>query len=233
MHNTKNIIVGFAMVAAAVLAVVLRPASDNTVGQSVAQASKAVDLEQVFPAKFGEWQIDQSLSVIEPPPDVKSSLSKIYSQTLSRTYVNANRQRIMLSVAYGNGFDKQLDVHRPEYCYRAQGFEVGPYEDQVFRSQLGNIPVRRLIATQGARVEPITYWITISGKTVSSTLMRKIHKIRRLLTGQVDSGMLIRVSSIDNDTKLAYATQQAFINAMVSSLTAKNRNYVISLDEVQ
>ena len=185
------------------------------------------DLEQIFPTQFGEWKVDTSVIPIEPSPDVKASLEKIYSQTLSRTYINGEGHRVMLSVAYGDGLDRQLDVHRPEYCYPAQGFTVSAYIDNVIQVMTENLPLRRLVATQGRRIEPISYWITIGDSAVSSTIERKLLKIRHGLTGQIGSGMLVRVSSIDNDDKRAYVKHDEFIRTMIAAMPAQHRAVIV------
>ena len=59
------------------------------------------NLETMFPKAFGDWRVDTSMPVILPSPDVQALLDKIYNQVLSRSYVNAKGERIMLSVAYG------------------------------------------------------------------------------------------------------------------------------------
>ena len=227
MTKPHYIVISLAMFVAVILAIVLKPQDKVQV-----QAQK-IDLETIIPKQLGDWSIDQSLHMIEPPPDVQASLKVIYSQTLSRTYINPNGYRVMLSIAYGNGIDKQLDVHRPEYCYRAQGFEVGSSNDLVFESKFGHIPLRRLVARQGERIEPISYWVTIGGETVSGTFDRKMKKIKRMLTGQVDSGMLVRVSSIDQNSSIAYQSHEEFINALVNSLDTKNRKVVISIGDAR
>lgn len=222
--HPRFLAIGVAMLAAAGLAVALTPDVQNL------DRGPKIDLETMIPNKLGEWEVDQSIAQILPPPDVQESLKKIYSQTLSRTYINAKGQRVMLSIAYGDGFDKQLDVHRPEFCYPAQGFEVGAFEDRGIESKFGKIPLRRLVARQGSRIEPISYWVTIGGKSVSSTLDRKIEKFKRGLTGQVDSGMLIRVSSIGPDAKAGYAVQDEFIRALVMGIPVERRKLVINTD---
>jgi EpsI family protein len=220
-----NLLIGIVLLAAASLALALTPQAKQHVEQG-----PVLNLEEVFPEQIGEWKIDTSLPIVLPPQDVQESLQKIYSQTLSRTYINSSGERVMLSIAYGNGLDKQLDVHRPEYCYRAQGFDVEGYRDQVIKSAYGDIPVRRLVATQGSRIEPISYWITIGGKSVSSTFERKLLKLRRVLTDQVDSGLLIRVSTIEPDLNAAYATQEGFINALVGSIQPQYKQFILNYE---
>ena len=87
-----------------------------------------------------------------------------------------------------------------------------------------------MVATQGRRIEPVSYWITIGNSTVSSTIQRKLLKIKRMLSGQQDSGMLVRISSIDSDKVSAYDKQAIFINELVKNIEISNRKLLINFD---
>lgn len=217
----KNLLVGLALLVAAIAAVMLKPAP------LVAAQGPKIDLETLIPKQFEGWRLDESVVPLQASPDQEAALKEIYSQILTRTYLGSRGQRIMLSVVYGDGIDRQLDVHRPEYCYAAQGFQVSQYMDQVIQTLYGSLSVRRLVATNGARIEPISYWIRIGDKALSSTFERKLEKIKRGLTGRADSGMLVRVSSIDNDNVLAYKEQETFINALLQAVPDAQRKQLI------
>jgi EpsI family protein len=217
----KNWLIGLALLAAAIAAFLLKPA------QLVANQGPKIDLESLIPKQFADWRIDESIVPLQASPDQEASLKKIYSQILTRTYVSSHGQRIMLSIVYGDGIDRQLDVHRPEYCYAAQGFQVSQYTDQLVQTLFGSISLRRLVATQGQRIEPISYWIKIGDKRLSSTFERKLLKLKQGLTGRVDSGILVRVSSIDNDESLAYEQQEVFINALLQAMPEPQRKQLI------
>jgi EpsI family protein len=217
----KNLLIGLALLVAAVTAVMIKPA------QLIAEQGPKVDLETLIPKQFEGWHIDESIFPLQASPEQEAALKKIYSQILTRTYISSRGQSIMLSVVYGDGIDRQLDVHRPEYCYAAQGFQVSQYTDQVIQTLFGSLSVRRLVASQSQRVEPISYWIKIGDKALSSTFDRKLQKIKQGFTGQVDSGMLVRVSSIDNDKDLAYKEQESFINALLKAVPDAQRKQLI------
>jgi EpsI family protein len=217
----KNMLIGLALLVAAITAVMLKPA------QLVAEQGPKVDLETLIPKQLEGWQLDSSIMPLQASPDQEEALKKIYSQILTRTYINSLSQRIMLSVVYGDGIDRQLDVHRPEYCYAAQGFQVSQYTDQIIQTLFGDLSVRRMVATKGTRIEPISYWVKIGDKALSSTFERKLQKIKQGLTGRVGSGMLIRVSSIDNNKDLAYKEQEEFINAMLKGMPDAQRKQMI------
>ncbi|VVC83051.1 exosortase-associated protein EpsI, B-type [Sideroxydans sp. CL21] len=217
----KNLLIGLVMAIAAIIALTYKPAT------LAAQQVPKIDLETMIPKQFGDWHLDESLMPLRASPDQEEALKKIYSQILTRTYVSSLGQKVMLSVVYGDGIDRQLDVHRPEVCYAAQGFQVSRYTDQVIHTLFGGLSVRRLVATNGQRIEPISYWIKVGDKAVSSSFERKLQKIKQGLTGQADSGMLARVSSIETNQVLAYTEQEIFINDMLQAMPEEQRKQLI------
>ena len=90
----------------------------------LADTRPKIELETLFPKAFGDWVVDDRMPVQLVSPDTAALLSKIYNQTLSRTYVNAKGEQIMLSVAYGGDQSDATRAHRPEVCYPAQGFQI-------------------------------------------------------------------------------------------------------------
>lgn len=190
---------------------------------------KGISLEAIVPKGFGDWVElpDQNVAVVNP--QTKELLDKLYSQMLSRTYVNKQGYRIMLSMAYGDDQRGGLQAHRPEVCYPAQGFKLNGLTDGTLRTDFGNIDVRRLSTSLGARNEPITYWLTVGDQVVQSTMDKRIAQIRLGLTGQIPDGLLFRISSIDNDTDRAYAMQQQFTAQMMSAVPPLARKQLSGL----
>jgi EpsI family protein len=223
----KNLLVGLVMVVTAIIALTF-----NTKSLVVDQGPK-IDLETLIPRQFGTWHMDASIVPLSTSPEQDELLKKIYSQILTRTYINDRGYRIMLSVVYGDGMDKHLDVHRPEICYAAQGFQVSQYTDLIVHTLFGGLPVRRLVAQNGQRIEPISYWIKVGDQAVKTSLERKLIKVKEVLTGRADSGMLARVSSIENDQVLAYKEQEAFINAMLSAMPTDQRKLLIGDQQIE
>jgi EpsI family protein len=218
----RNFILMLLMLVATGLALVLRPI------HRIADDGPKINLETMIPEKFGDWQIDKTIIPVQVSPDVKQQLDKIYSQLLSRTYVNASGNRVMLSISYGgNQGNDEFQVHRPEYCYVAQGFELQSVLDDMLSTSMGKIAVRRLEAKQGRRNEPITYWVTVGDKVTLPGLSRKIAQLSYGLTGKVPDGMLVRVSSITNDRRSAYQLQDVFINDMLNAINPTVRTKML------
>ncbi|HYD33082.1 MAG TPA: EpsI family protein [Methylophilaceae bacterium] len=206
------------MVSSAALAVVLKPE------QRLVDELPPLSLEEAVPKSFGDWRVDDSIVPIDPSPDVQASLNEIYSQLLARTYINSDGERIMLSIAYGS--DQSGDgsqVHRPEFCYTAQGFQVMANNVGSLVTQYGTLPVRRLLAVQGRRSEPITYWVTVGDKATLPGIERKMSQLAYGLTGKIPDGMLVRVSTISKQNEAAYQLQEKFIRDMLQNMNTKDR----------
>jgi EpsI family protein len=193
----------------------------------LADSGPKLDLETLFPVAFGDWRIDDKMPVVLPSPDVQAKLDAIYNQVLSRSYVNAKGERIMLSVAYGGDQSDGTTAHRPEVCYPAQGFQVLANEAGIVDVEGRQLPVRRLVSRLGARTEPITYWIVVGDEVVTSGTQQKLAQLRYGVRGLIPDGMLIRVSSIGNDTQAAYALQAGFVGEMVRAIGDERRGRVV------
>lgn len=184
---------------------------------SIATA-KPIKLEQVFPQHFGDWKIDTTVVPLEVSPELKAKVASTYDQTLSRTYIDAQGYRIMLSVAYGgNQSSDSTQVHRPEFCYSAQGFTISNGHNDTISIDGHMLPIRRLLAINGARIEPISYWVTVGNEATQPGLGRKILQLRYGLSGKVPDGLLVRVSSIDDNPE-AYKKQNQFIIELAASM---------------
>ncbi|GGP27883.1 exosortase-associated protein EpsI, B-type [Silvimonas amylolytica] len=187
----------------------------------MADGRQGVELENTLPARIGEWQMVPGGDKAVISPDVQAALDKFYSQTLSRIYVNPQGYALMLSIAYGKQQTDSLRLHNPEVCYAAQGFALSDRSNATVLNPSGPLPVKRVLAQAGPRIEPITYWITVGDIVANETTHRKWLQIEYGLKGQIPDGVLVRVSSIDADTGRAYAMQDSFIHAMNKTLSAE------------
>ncbi len=215
--HLRMLLVFVAMALAAWLAYALRPSI------KVADNSPLGSLESSIPKSFGNWRVDDSLPVILPSPEVQAKLDRIYNQVLSRTYVDQQGQRIMLSMAYGGDQSDGTTAHKPEICYPAQGLEI--VFNRVGTLAVGgqDLPVRRLRARMGNRHEPITYWIVVGDQAVTSGTGMKMAQLRYGMRGLIPDGILVRVSSLDRDSEAAFRRHEEFVRALVASLDTSMR----------
>jgi EpsI family protein len=175
----------------------------------------APQLETLIPAQFGGWERADLGNVAIVSPDLKAGVNRLYAQTLSRSYRDRDGRRIMLSIAYGSHQQgNELQAHRPEFCYKAQGFTLLGTSETELPVAGQRLPVRHIVARQRSRIEPITYWMTVGDNPALPGLQRKLAQIRYGLSGEIPDGMLVRVSSVGRDAAQEYALQARFIAAL-------------------
>ncbi|MEO6824264.1 MAG: exosortase-associated protein EpsI, B-type [Nitrosospira sp.] len=214
---SRNFILLVLMLAASGLALALRPT------YKIAEQHSPIDLELIIPRTFGEWRAEQENLVQIVDPQQQEVIDKIYTQTLSRTYVNSRGYRIMLAIAYGDDQRDTMQVHYPEVCYPGQGFSLRDKQNGMLMTANGAIPVTRLLTSLGPRNEPVTYWTTIGDRVVRSSIQKKLAEMSYGLNGKIPDGMLIRFSSIDANVANAYEMQTQFADQMLGALTPEYR----------
>lgn len=218
--NLKPLLIGLFMLAAAGLSYALMPHS------RIADMAPKINLETMIPQQFGDWKVDETIVPLMVSPDVKANLERIYSQILTRTYVNTHTgERVMLSIAYGKDQRRGMAVHYPEVCYPAQGFEIKSNQLGAVSTVHGTIPVRHLESVQGnQRYEPVTYWTTIGEYVSLGGLEKRLIELRYGLEGVIPDGLLFRVSAIDRDTDKSFKDQENFIRELMQSLPPEQQS---------
>jgi EpsI family protein len=186
-------------------------------------------LESTVPTTFGAWRkMDEPVQVVDP--GTEEALRRIYKEWLSRTYVNAAGDRVMLSLARSGNQIGIQQAHIPDVCYPSQGFKIGSVDDGELTTAHGPIRVRRLTATRGPRDEPVTYWLTMGDQVVKTQWEKRWVQIRCSLTGnECLGGLLFRVSTIDRDSARAFAIQQKFVADMMASVPPQARRKLSGL----
>ncbi len=180
---------------------------------------RKVNLEQMIPQQFGDWKMLPNQIVIELPPELAANLSRIYTETLSRTYVNSKGQQVMLSIAYGADQSDGMGVHRPEVCYPAQGFNVlSRVEEPQSENNKSQV---KLLTKLGERIEPITYWMIIADQRVITNRQHKLVQLKQGLKGQISDGLIFRVSSLGANKANEWKLQAEFIDELQLAVPTK------------
>lgn len=189
----------------------------------VAGETSRVDLDRIIPSQVGPWQIDRVAATFVRAADRHGGQTRLYDQVLERTFVNPRGQRIMLSVAYGARQSSDMQLHRPEVCYRAGGFEVGGRRSATLQLGARALPVTQLRAAMPGRPEPITYWAVVGGLTSTNLAPTLLEKLALTARRQRSDSLLVRLSSIDDDTERAYAMQGEFAAELIRALEPVDR----------
>jgi EpsI family protein len=187
-------------------------------------------IEDMIPETFGEWKLVESLGQILPSPDVQANLDEVYDQIVTRTYRNDRGERIMLTIGYAARQGGKQKSHWQEVCYSAQGFKINDLVRTSATIDGREMPVSRMLAVQGTRVEPVTYWITLGNRVVKDRVDRLFYLALNTLQGKISDGMLVRISNIDSDSGHAYQAHLKFAKAMMQSLSSENKAVLIGDD---
>jgi EpsI family protein len=183
---------------------------------------------QILPDSFGNWANVQGGAAVVVNPVQSEMLDKIYSETVSRIYVNRLTGRsIMLSVAYGRDQSSDTQLHTPEMCYSSQGFKVEPGALQWLHAPGGQMPVVRLDTNMGPRHEPLTYFVRNGDYiTTEGSLQRNVARLKAAVLGYKVDGLLVRVSEVTRQSD-SFDLQSQFLLDLFKALPEADRYKLI------
>ncbi len=221
MTILKSILIFFLLVGSLVLSEFIKPVPNSIDAQNIPS------LESSIPISFGGWQsATQGLAQIVDPK-MEKSLDAIYSQTLSRVYVDNQQHQVILSLAYGPNQTEPLRVHKPEVCYPAQGFNIESNEVGQLKVGDQKIPVKFLKGVSSDQTEFVTYWIVVGGVAVATDLEFKLQQFKFSLEGKIPDGLLFRVSSHGQNAEAEYQKQKDFVNDLMKAVDSGTRKILL------
>ncbi|WP_424193376.1 exosortase-associated protein EpsI, B-type [Ampullimonas aquatilis] len=187
-----------------------------------------LNLESTIPTHLSNWQVEDTSPTLIISPEQAETLSRIYSQIITRTYINPKGQRIMLSIAYGEDQRDENQMHYPEVCYPAQGFIVKSLQNESIVLSEQTLPIKRLEADFGSeRHENITYWTTIGNKVSTQNWKKKYFELSYGLKGYIPDGLLFRVSTIGKNSRDDFELQDGFLIELTNSIDATFKSRII------
>jgi len=174
-------------------------------------------LENVLPIAFGDWHEIPSDALVVPQS--KDSLAgKLYNQSLGRIYQKADGRVVMLLIAYGSTQSDQLQLHRPEVCYPAVGFNVVQSAATAIPvAPSVAIPGRILTAQSPVRTEHISYWTRIGEFLPQDGAAQQLAKLKCALDGLIPDGVLLRISNVETEARQGFALNQKFAADMLAA----------------
>lgn len=217
--SRRELIAGALMASAAVVAAARKP----NVRLDYLGSHK---LEQVVPKHFGEWSFVSSSGLVIPPED--QLRTTLYSQLLTRVYFNG-RSTVMLLMAYSANETGFLQVHRPEFCYTAAGYDLSDFAHHHI-PLLGSrgFTANSLTAERDAATEKLVYWTRIGDHIPLSWAEQKLTFAGDNLKKLIPDAALIRVSTSDADPSEALRTIDGFVQAMIASIQPPLRRVFIA-----
>ncbi|MBV8971822.1 MAG: EpsI family protein [Sphingomonadaceae bacterium] len=220
MIDRRDVLLGGGMLAAAAAAAALTP-------RHRVEYLHGRKLDTIVPQKIGGWTMTPSDAFILPKTP-GSLADRLYSDTISRLYTAADALPVMMVLAYGNLQSDLLQLHRPEVCYAAVGFQISNSTrlDLPVAPHLA-IPARELTATSDNRIEPITYWTRIGDYLPTTRREQRTMRLREQLAGIVPDGILVRLSTVAEPTPATFAALAAFGRAFVLAVRPADRGILV------
>jgi EpsI family protein len=183
---------------------------------------------QIVPRQFGDWVELQHVARTIVDPVQAENLSRLYTETLARTYVHKPTGRVvMLSIAYGRDQSTDTQLHTPEQCYPSQGFRIDAQRDVSLHTPWGEIQGVSMDTRMGQRMEPLTFFIRVGDRVARGSRERNLSRLRMGMQGYLVDGMLLRVSEISPDPQKAHALQEAFILDLLQAVGPVGRQALI------
>lgn len=186
-------------------------------------------LEVLLPNQFGDWRGQPATGIVIADPQAQENLNRLYTEIVSRTYVDSRGRQIMLSIAYGEDQRDSMSMHYPEVCYPSQGFRTISNRIGQVSTPYGSIQVKRLEMALGQRHEPVTYWTMIGEYQSFGGVDKKLNEMRYGMKGVVPDGLLFRVSSIASNSDTAFHDHEEFVATLLGSVSQDARKRLAGL----
>lgn len=202
----RSLLISILAVLASVVAYALRP----NILMADAYSRKPLAIE--IPTALQRWQkVSDDVAVVDPTQE--AVLNYLYAETFAATYRDARNHLVMLSVAYGRDQGDGHDVHKPDLCYPSQGFSI--LESNSINLAVGteySIIAQYLKTRKGNRPEPLIYWTTAGDRIYQGRLGKKRIAFEYSLKNLIPDGLVIRVSTIEEDEALAKRLISDFVS---------------------
>jgi EpsI family protein len=217
--NRRALIAGAVCAGGALLAHQLKP--NKYV--SLLGSAKLADL---IPRQFGTWtseDVGDPLALNGPD----SLSSKLYNQLVTRAYTASDGRQVVMLVAYGERQSDELQLHRPEVCYPAFGFELLRNEPAALQlDRAVRLPARQLLARSPSWQESAIYWTRLGEHFPTSGSEQREARFENTLAGLIPDGVLCRLTSGDPSPD-AWRRLEAFARNLIAAAAPQGRQVLI------
>jgi EpsI family protein len=188
-------------------------------------------LEAAVPEQFGPWAIDRGLGVVLPPSE-GSLADRLYDEVMARAYYQPASQTarpVMCLMTYGARQSDALQLHRPETCYPAVGFQLVSHRKAALPLASGaSLPIVEITARLGERFEDVLYWTRVGEDLPQDSGEQRRKRLRASLAGQIGDGVLVRMSSARlQESAPGFPALRAFARDMLGALTPATRRGLV------
>jgi EpsI family protein len=184
-------------------------------------------IKEALPVTFGPWSSEESSSFIGP--ELSGSVTQaLYSELVPRTYFHEpTGEAVMMLAAYGDTQSDLLQLHRPEFCYPAVGFNLEMSRPEQVRVGEGLVlPSRKVVAVTQERTENIIYWTRMGEDLPQSAGQQRAARINQSMQGIIPDGILMRLS-VAGESEPAFELLEQFIPALLRAIPLPKRKAFI------
>jgi EpsI family protein len=218
MINRRNLAVAAACLLGAGAAYALAP--HRRLSLLGAQKLAAIIPEKVGDKTgAGEW-VARDVAGLVSASTTDSLSNDLYDEVIERAYRQAaSGDEIMMLIAHGPSQTHDLQLHRPEICYPAFGYDIR--SSTAIQIPLGDgatLPARALTAEGADHKEYIVYWTRLGEFLPVTHREQSDDRLKTALEGYVGDGVLCRFSIVGGDPDPAFTRLKAFITAFVENV---------------
>jgi len=224
--NRRALIAGAACVGGALLAQQLKPHKYV----SLLQQEK---LDDLIPRQFGRWSSEDAGDPLAlNGPGTLSA--KLYNQLVTRAYQNgATGQQLLMLLAHGERQSDELQLHRPEICYPAFGFELLRNEPTQLRlAKAVTLPARRLVCRSPSREESVVYWSRLGEYLPIDASEQRTDRFKNAFAGVIPDGVLCRFSTGDPSDR-TWASLEQFVQELMAATGPAGRRVLVGTERAR
>lgn len=189
--DRRKVLLGLGMIAASGIAQARLPEPNRP-------RVDADEFDAMFPDSIGGWRYATQSGLVLPPSDALSD--RLYDNLVTRVYHDSAGRTLMLLVAYNNRQDGVLQIHRPEICYPAGGYELTPTRHVDVPLGSGAIlPCQGFAAKSRQRNEVVVYWTRVGDEFPRSWAEQRLAVAKANLKGIIPDGVLVRISTLGSE----------------------------------
>lgn len=207
--SRRELLIGGTFMGAAIAAGALRLGSEHP------DATDRPPLERLIPGRIGSWSRQPFSDVLIPRGE--DAEDKTYDDVFTGYYSASGGSGITLLVAYGSAQVGDTELHRPEVCYPAAGFQLRRWPDVTLRLPGRRVPAVVMTATAPERTEQMLYWSRIGTVFPTSSVGQRWAILKQTLRGSVPDGVLVRMSAIGTDREEGLRMLESFAGQMLST----------------
>jgi EpsI family protein len=167
-----------------------------------------------MPDEVGPWRVSPTNGVVIPTAEVPDNTG--YDGLLTRLYADGNGRTVMFLLAHSKGQAGGTQLHRPEVCYPAAGFEMHDLQTVTVGGGGSNaIHGRAITGIKPGRIEHVLYWSRVGTAFPTTTVEQSLATLRQSLGGRAPDGALVRMSMIATDRGSTLTRLNQFANALL------------------